>query len=101
MKRENKKALYESIMSAVAKQVKKALNEGDISSLAKYCGEYIEDEPGDTAQFIKDAGEFGCKVTFESIHGYGQVEIVGPRDGLEMLLDKWYGPDAIDMIEPA
>jgi len=28
MKSDNKKALYESIMSSVAKEVKKALNEG-------------------------------------------------------------------------
>ena len=34
MKRDNKKALYESIMTAVAKEVKKALNEGE---------EYVED----------------------------------------------------------
>jgi len=31
MKRDNKKALYESIMTAVAKEVKKALNEGELS----------------------------------------------------------------------
>ena len=30
MKRNNKKALYESIMSSVAKEVKKALNESSI-----------------------------------------------------------------------
>ena len=29
MKKDNKKALYESIMSSVAKEVKKALNEGE------------------------------------------------------------------------
>ena len=32
MKRDNKKALYESIMTAVAKEVKKALNEDELSS---------------------------------------------------------------------
>ena len=31
MKRDNKKALYESIMNAVAKEVKKVLNEGELS----------------------------------------------------------------------
>ena len=31
MKRDNKKALYESIMTAVAKEVKKVLNEGELS----------------------------------------------------------------------
>jgi hypothetical protein len=30
MKKDNKKALYESIMVSVAKEVKKALNEGEI-----------------------------------------------------------------------
>ena len=30
MKRDNKKALYESIMNAVAKEVKKVLNEGEL-----------------------------------------------------------------------
>ena len=30
MKKDNKKALYESIMTAVAKEVKKVLNEGEI-----------------------------------------------------------------------
>lgn len=29
MKKDNKKALYESIMASVAKEVKKALNESD------------------------------------------------------------------------
>lgn len=31
MRKDNKKALYESIMTAVAKEVKKALNEGELS----------------------------------------------------------------------
>ncbi len=101
MKKDNKKALYESIMQTVAKEVKKALNEGEASPMVKYCGEFVEDEPSDTAEFIKDAGEFGCKVSFEKIHGYSQVEIIGPQDGVELLIDKWYGPGEKDMIEPA
>ena len=32
MKRDNKKALYENIMTSVAKEVKKVLNEGEIHS---------------------------------------------------------------------
>lgn len=32
MKRDNKKALYESIMTSVAKEVKKVLNEGELNN---------------------------------------------------------------------
>ena len=37
MKKDNKKALYESIMTSVAKEVKKALNENNVS-ISNYNG---------------------------------------------------------------
>ena len=36
MKKDNKKVLYESIMTSVAKEVKKALNEGELNKNEKY-----------------------------------------------------------------
>lgn len=46
MKRNNKKALYESIMTVVAKQVKKALNEGTTDSTLIDRWENIKDVIG-------------------------------------------------------
>ena len=50
MKRDNKKALYESIMTSVAKEVKKALNE----NLDDEDDEYTEDD-----DYEAEAEEYG------------------------------------------
>lgn len=99
MKKDNKKALYESIIASVAKEVKKVLNEHNFTKFARYCNEYVEDEPGDTSDFLNDACKMGCKVEFEDVHGYRQVTITGQREGVETLIEKWYGPDEIEAIE--
>ena len=42
MKKDNKKALYESIMTAVAKEVKKVLNESSMSNLSRLQRKFVQ-----------------------------------------------------------
>ena len=52
MKKDNKKALYESIMTSVAKEVKKALNESYDNSISKNIIEYIKKHKKTTAEIL-------------------------------------------------
>ena len=56
MKKDNKKALYESIMMAVAKEVKKALNEDEIKNIDEIFSDVDESckEPFATAELSND-----------------------------------------------
>ena len=42
MEKDNKKALYESIMAAVAKEVKKVLNESSMSNLSRLQRKFVQ-----------------------------------------------------------
>ena len=67
MKSDNKKALYESIMTSVAREVKKVLNEG------KYPEVYTNDlgqeiyKPSDPKYEIEEIGENIAKILMENI----------------------------------
>lgn len=88
MKKDNKKALYESIMISVAKEVKKALNEEDVQPFNEN-NEWWQYMRNTYGTFIDINGvplEVGQTIIIASTHGSGQVvlrkaKILDLKDG--------------------
>jgi hypothetical protein len=98
MKKDNKKALYESIMTAVAKEVKKVLNESSMSNLSRLQRKFVQavmsneefELPNGHIIDLYELGDYGCgrRGLEKFLLEYGG----GIEDGIsEVMYEYFYG----------
>ena len=80
MKKDNKKALYESIMTSVAKEVKKALNE-EINSINENLDINTKKE---ITNFIKDYLRTHLNLRVKTLSHYRELELELWLDGIKI-----------------